>query len=88
MTTENRITEMAAHIRHLVKREGIKARVRVTPGYSSIQVFPPKYEIEFSNEEQRKIRFIADCNKLTLVQGMKIDINRMTDPHGMQFYLP
>lgn len=81
--------EMTAHLRARIAASGIKARVRMAPGaYSkSIQVFPPAYEIEFTHDEQRTIRTIAKSNKLTFVCGIEIDIERMTDPHGMEFHL-
>ena len=82
-------THLASHFRHLLKRDGIKARCRVAPGSSkAIQVFPIAYGVEFDEQTQRHIRFIAECNKLTLVRGLPIDVDRMTDPHGMEFYLP
>ena len=45
--------EMTAHIRSRIKAAGIKARVRMMSG--GIQVYTPKYGVEFSEEEQRTI---------------------------------
>lgn len=81
------IKEMAAHIRDLIKKENIKARVRITAPYiNSIQVFTRKYEDNFSAHEQRIIRNIAKCNGLTLVRGMPINVEQMTDPKHFEFY--
>lgn len=79
-----RTKEMTAHLRNRIKAEGIKARVRFLG--RSIQVFPCAYGVEFSETEQRAIRFIAKVNKLTAIRGQEIDVDRMTDPHGMEFY--
>lgn len=38
--------------------------------------------------EQRAIRIIATANKLTLVRGLPIVIDQMTNPHEFNFYLP
>ena len=79
--------EMTAHIRKRIKVAGIKARVRMTSGSTGgIQVFPVAHEIEFTEDEQRQIRFLAKTNKLTCVRGVEIDVERMTDPHGMEFF--
>ena len=84
----SRLKEMTAHIRNRVAKAGIKARVRMAPGGGSIQVFVPQYGLEFSESEQREIRLIAQVNKLTLVRGMPIVLDQMTDPHQLDFYLP
>jgi hypothetical protein len=79
---------LAAHFRHLLKRDGIKARCRVTPGSSkSIRIHPVAYGIEFDENTQRDIRTLAVHNRLTSVRGLPIDVERMTNPHGMEFYL-
>lgn len=80
------LTQVTAHIRNRVKHAGIKARVRVAPGGGSIQVFAPAYGVEFSEAEQREIRLIAKCNRLTWVRGMEIDIEQMTNPAEFSFY--
>lgn len=82
------LTQMAAHIRKRVKYEGIKARVRVAPGGGFIQVFPVTYDAVFSEADQRTIRHIAQCNRLTKPRGEPIDLERMTDFHGASFWLP
>lgn len=80
--------EATKHIRNRIRVSGIKARVRQLPASNTgIQVFPVAYGIEFSAEEQRKIRLIAQVNELTLVRGMSIEIDRDTDPNGMEFYI-
>ena len=81
------ITHLAAHFRHLLKRDGIKARCRVAPGGGGVQIFPVAYGVEFNEDTQRHIRTLAVLNKLTLVRGMAINIEQMTDYHGMEFYL-
>lgn len=82
-------THCASHFRHLLKRDGIKARCRVPPGNSkAIQIFPVAYGVEFDEDTQRHIRTIAIYNKMTLVRGLPIKADQMTDPHGMEFYLP
>jgi hypothetical protein len=89
MRTINTHTETVAHLRKLVSKEGIKARVRkLVASTSGIQVFPTAYGIEFTEAEQRFIRNVAKINGLTLVRGMEIDVERMTDPHGMTFHIP
>ena len=80
---------LAKHFRHLLKREGIKARCRCLPNSkTAIQVFTIAHDVKFSEDEQRMIRFMAKCNKLTLTRGLEIDVDRMTDPNGMEFHLP
>ncbi len=84
------LKEMTANLRKRFKREKIKARVRMSPGASDpcIQVFGVTPEYVFSEHEQRTIRFIANCNRLTRPRGEPIDIERMTDPQHFHFYLP
>lgn len=77
---------LTAHIRHRIAVAGIKARVRMSPAGGAIQVFPVSHSAQFDEAAQRAIRHIAACNHMTLVQGMPIDVERMTDPHGMEFY--
>lgn len=83
------VQHLAKHFRKLLKREGIKARCRILPGSNdAIQVFVPRHDVEFTNEEQRQIRFMAVCNELTLTRGLPINVDQMTDPRGMEFHLP
>lgn len=77
--------EMTAHIRKRIKAAGIKAKVRMWHG-GHIQVNASAYGIEFTEEEQREIRHIAICNKLTWVRDLPIDVNKMTNPHDFNFY--
>lgn len=82
--------EMTAHIRRRIKQARIKVRCK---GYMScgnfvIRIDVPAYELEFSEEEQKKIRTIAQVNHLTWVQGMEIDVMRMTNPKEFVFYVP
>lgn len=80
-------SEMTAHLRKRIAAEGIKARVRKCPGHKTgIQVFPVAYGLEFTETEQRFIRNLAKINGLTLVRGLEIDVERMTDGHGMDFH--
>lgn len=82
--------EITAHIRKRIKHEKIKARVYMSPTGSAhfIGVCPPAPGIEFSEHEQRTIRHIAKCNRLTWIRGMEIDVERMTNPFGMHFHMP
>ena len=92
LTRRDILKEMTAHIRDRIKAVGIKAKVRKwdeTPTMGGfIQINVPAYEAEFSEHEQRAIRNIAAVNGLTLVRGQPIDVERMTDPKTMSFYLP
>jgi hypothetical protein len=79
--------EMTKHLRNRLKVAGIKARVAMCDscGQPIIKVHPVSAEARFSDDEQRTIRHIAECNKLTRARGMEIDVERMTDPFGMRF---
>lgn len=79
-------TTQAAHIRNRISAAGIKARVRIAPGGGSLQVLAPAYGVVFSEEDQRQIRLIAKCNRLTWVRGMEINIEQMTNPQSFSFY--
>jgi hypothetical protein len=82
-------TETAKVIRAQLKIEGVKARCRVAPGSKDcVQVFVPKFGMTFTDNEQRTIRTIGVNLGLTWVRGLPIDVDRMTDPHGMDFHLP
>lgn len=80
------ITEKAAHLRSRIKHAGIKARVRVAPGGGSIQVNAPAFGVEFDENAQRQIRFIAKVIGYTLVRGMEINVEQMTNPCEFNFY--
>ena len=86
MKTLSHHTETTAHLRKLIAAEGIKARVRKWDGKGGIQVFTTAYEISFTEAEQRFIRSAAKANGLTGVRGLEIDVERMTDGHGMVFF--
>ena len=79
--------EMTAHLRKRIKVAGIKARVDMSEacGVKYIRVFVPAHDVTFTDAEQREIRFIAKCNKLTRARGEEIDVERMTDPMSMHF---
>lgn len=81
--------ELAKHFRNRLRHEGIKARcdMMVSCGSKALRVFVPAFDATFSEDEQRVIRTIAKANGLTLVRGMEIDIERMTDPQSMHFYM-
>lgn len=81
--------QMTAHIRSRIKAAGIKAKCKMQDycGNQVISVDVPAYGIEFNAEEQREIRLIAICNKLTWARGMAIDIDQMTNPHEFKFYM-
>lgn len=79
--------EMTASIRKRIKVAGIKARVDMAEacGVKYIRVFVPKFDATFTDDEQRKIRFIAKLNRLTRARRSEIDVERMTDPQSMHF---
>lgn len=80
-------SEMTIYLRKLIAKAGIKARVRkLANSRTGIQVFTVAHEVEFTHEEQRFIRTTAQANKLTLIRGLAIDTDRMTDPAGMEFH--
>lgn len=82
-------TETAKAIREQLKAAGIKAGCRLAPNKrrDCVQVYVPKYGMTFTDDEQRAIRTIAVNLGLTWVRGMPINVDRMTDPHQMNFYL-
>lgn len=82
--------ELTQHIRGRIKAAGIKARVNmdVCCGSKKIIVYVTEPRAVFTDEEQRTIRLIAQCNRLTWVRGMQIDIEQMTNPQQFNFYLP
>lgn len=84
--TAESLTERAAVMRDRVKQAGIKARVRVAPGGGEVQVFPPKYGIEFTDQEQETIATIAVELGYTFVRKQPIDPKRYTNPHGFNLY--
>jgi hypothetical protein len=79
--------EIVAHIRKRIKAAGISARVTMSDscGQSVVHVFTTGPDVLFTESEQREIRFIAKCCKLTRAYGAEIDVDRMTDPTGMRF---
>ena len=84
-------TQMAAHIRKCIKREGIKARVRVSPAAKAVQVSAPAYDVRFTSDDCRMIAFIAKCNKLTMARGVAIDVDlhaQLTGANQFDFFMP
>lgn len=80
--------ELTKHLRTRIAKNGINARVRMLPASETgIQVFPSAYGLTFSETDQRAIRQIAKINNLTLVRGMEINVDLMTDPNGMEFHI-
>ena len=79
--------DITGHIRSRVKIAGIKARVTMSDacGQPVVHVFTIGPDVSFTEAEQREIRHIAKCCKLTKAKGLEIDVERMTDPHGMRF---
>lgn len=79
--------EITAHIRGRIKHAGIKARVRLYEACGSrfIQIAGITPDAEFTDEQQREIRIIAQVNGLTLSRGMPIDIEQMTNPKQFDF---
>lgn len=82
--------ETAQTIREQLKAADVKARCRVAPGERKdcVQVISPAYNAPFSDDDQRTIRTIAVGLGLTWVRGLPINVDRMTDPDQMNFYLP
>jgi len=80
--------ELTAHIRNRIKAAGISAKCKMQNycGNMVIAIDVPKYEAEFSAEEQREILLIAKCNKLTFVRGIEIDLSKTTNPKEFKFY--
>lgn len=80
------LVEMTAHIRRRIKAAGIKARVRKFDDSRTIQVNAPAFGVEFTEDEQREIRHIAVCNRLTWVRGLPIVVEQMTNPSAFDFH--
>lgn len=80
------LVEMTAHIRRRIKAAGIKARVRKFDDSRTIQVNAPAFGVEFTEDEQREIRHIAVCNRLTWVRGLPIIVEQMTNPSAFDFH--
>lgn len=78
--------EMTAHLRSRIKAAGVKARVRFWPN-GQIQVFAPAYGVQFTEEEQRAVRHIAVCNRLTWIRAQPISVEQMTNPDEFSFYM-
>jgi len=59
--------EITAHIRGRIKAAGISASCKMQEycGYMVVAIDVTAYEVNFTEEEQREIRLIAKCNKLT-----------------------
>ncbi|QYN17495.1 hypothetical protein [Amycolatopsis sp. DSM 110486] len=86
----NTPTEMAKHFRGRLKHHKIKAHCRVMFGGTldgAIRITAPAYEVTFTEDEQRTIRTIAKVNGMTWVRGMPIDVEQMTDPQEMFFFM-
>ena len=81
--------ELTATVRKNIKAAGVKARCRkmFICGCEIIQVYTVKHGMEFTHDDQRKIKLIATSHGLTGVRGIKIDVERMTDPQLFEFYL-
>ena len=79
--------EMTAHIRKRIKIAGIVCKTKMAAG-GNIIVSVPEYGVEFSEEQQRAIRHIAICNKLTWVRAMPINVDQMTNPYDFSFFMP
>lgn len=84
----NNATATAKTLRQQIRAAGIKARVRVSPASRrAVQINAPAYGVEFTETEQRTIRAIAVANSMTLVQGMPINVEQMTNPETFEFYV-
>lgn len=86
------IQDVAKHVRSELKRMGIPVNIRTYPrtrdATANLVMFPKAASVKFSEDEQRKIRTLAKGLGLTKVGGIEIDIERMTDPQAIAFYLP
>lgn len=80
--------EMTKHIRTRIKVAGVKSLVRMIKscGDNIIQVNTIEYDVDFTDDEQRTIRKIAECNNLTWVRKLPINIEQMTNPSEFNFY--
>ncbi len=81
--------DMTSVIRSEIKASGVKARCRMLNvcGGKAIQVYTIKHGIEFTDDEQQKIKSIAIDRGLTCVRRIPIDFDRNTDPRLFEFYL-
>lgn len=79
--------EMTKHIRRRIRAAGIKARCRlyVACQINYIAVDGVTCEGEFSDDDQRTIRSIAEVNGLTLARGAAIDVEQMTNSKQFLF---
>lgn len=67
--------EMTAHIRSLIKRDKIPARVSMfdTCGIRYIRVSVVAHDARWTADQLRRIAFLADCNNLTGARAAKIN---------------
>lgn len=79
------VKAMTKHLRHRIRVAGIKASVRMG-ARNEIRVESPEYGVEFTEDEQRRIRLMARTNGLTHARGLPIDIEQMTNPFDFSFY--
>lgn len=81
--------ELTAHLRDRIKKAGIKAccSLQTYCGEQVIRVSVPKYDAQFTEDEQRTIRTIAQVNGLTFARGSAIDLDRMTNSQEFVFYM-
>ena len=81
--------EITASVRKGIKDIGIKALVKmdVSCGSRYVRIDVPKYGLEFSVDEQQKIKRIAIAHSLTFVRGIPICIDQNTDPYSFNLYI-
>jgi len=82
--------ELTAHIRNRIKVAGIAAHCRkyTSCGYDWIRVSVTAHDKNFTADEQLRIKMIAQVNKLTMAQGLPINMENATNPQEFHFLIP
>ena len=83
------MTNTQQQFRNFFKENNIKAKVRkVSRGKQNLEIMIDtiKYGLEFTEEEQFKIRSFAVSIGATWVRNLPIDVNRHTDPYDFNFH--
>lgn len=77
--------ELTKHIRGRLKAHKVPARVKMNDfcGTAVVTIVTPSYDYRWSSEELREIGICAQVNRLTLSQGMPIDLAVMVQLTGL-----
>lgn len=80
--------EITTKVREQIKASGVKAFVKmnVSCGNNTIRVDTKAYGLEFTREEQEKVRQIGIDNGFTWVRGIEIVANENTNPFNFVFF--